>query len=383
MQTQNVKYTNKDGILTIAQGTERIEEGTFIEVDFKEMHVPASVKVLEYPLDLSEQLEADLYLYGSDTEIRFADHLSRIVKACIYVIPEHEPHYVEQLDETHPANWREAISIEPMPTDKLHHYGAVEVRGANEKPSPQQQAKLMALEGKYQRMLAEWEVRCAGPFAAALVELRADEEIFKSSFKLVKRRFWQFPFCNKPQPEKAHNRISFALRYGQYLVDEFNATATKIKANTAKVDALMRGAKVRSISSAIKRMQQLNAECQRLIAEGTDNLHSLRNHIPDLKADLPKLVAKPTFSLKRTLITIGILLSVCLPLTARFIDSPVVDDVCLKLWGIVLIAFCIYFVWWNDDFVLVVTEHSDGSVEYREERMSKLKKSIFYKVFYH
>jgi hypothetical protein len=130
-------------------------------------------------------------------------------------------------------------------------------------------------------------------------------------------------------------------------------------------------------------MQQLNAECQRLIAEGTDNLHSLRIHIPDLKADLPKLVAKPTFSLKRTLITIGILLSVCLPLTARFIDSPVVDDVCLKLWGIVLIAFCIYYVWWNDDFVLVVTEHSDGSVEYREERMSELKKSIFYKVFYH
>jgi hypothetical protein len=81
--------------------------------------------------------------------------------------------------------------------------------------------------------------------------------------------------------------------------------------------------------------------------------------------------------------TIGILLSVCLPLTARFIDSPVVDDVCLKLWGIVLIAFCIYFVWWLDDFVLVVSRKSDGSVEYREERMSELKKSIFYKVFYH
>ena len=62
MQTQNVKYTNKDGILTIAQGTERIEEGTFCEVDFKEMYVPASVKTLEYPLDLCEELEADLYL---------------------------------------------------------------------------------------------------------------------------------------------------------------------------------------------------------------------------------------------------------------------------------------------------------------------------------
>ena len=269
MQQPNVKYTITDGVITIAPGVERIEEGTFIEVDFKEMHVPASVKVLEYPLDLSEQLEADLYLYGSDTEIRFTDYLSCIVKACIHVIPEYEPHYVEQLDETHPANWREAISIEPMPTDKLHHYDAVEVRGANEKPSPQQQAKLMALEGEYQRMLAEWEVQCAEPFAATLAELRAEEDTFKSSFKLVERRFWQFPFCDKPQPKKAHNRISFALRYGQYLVDEFNATATTIKANTAKVDALMRGAKVRSISSAIKRMQQL-ARIELFMSYATD-----------------------------------------------------------------------------------------------------------------
>ena len=371
MQQPNVKYTITDGVITIAPGVERIEEGTFIEVDFKEMHVPASVKVLEYPLDLSEQLEADLYLYGSDTEIRFTDYLSCIVKACIHVIPEYEPHYVEQLDETHPANWREAISIEPMPTDKLHHYDAVEVRGANEKPSPQQQAKLMALEGEYQRMLAEWEVQCAEPFAATLAELRAEEDTFKSSFKLVERRFWQFPFCDKPQPKKAHNRISFALRYGQYLVDEFNATATTIKANTAKVDALMRGAKVRSISSAIKRMQQLNAECQRLIAEGTDNLHSLRNHIPDLKADLPKLVAKPTFSLKRTLITIGILLCVCLPLIARFSSAGTISTVCLSLWAIVLIAFCIYLVWWLNDFILVIRHRSDGSVEVNEERKSK------------
>jgi hypothetical protein len=306
----------------------------------------------------------------------------RVVKARIYVMPEYEPHYVEQLDETHPVNWREAISIEPMPTDKLHHYGAVEVRGANEKPSPQQQAKLMALEGEYQRMLAEWEVRCAEPFAAALVELRADEEIFKSSFKLVKRRFWQFPFCNKPQPEKAHNRISFALRYGQYLVDEFNATATTIKANTAKVDALMRGAKVRSISSAIKRMQQLNAECQRLIAEGTDNLHSLRLHIPDLKADLPKLVAKSTFSLKRTINTLAIVF-LFVPFLCRFSDNATVEKVCLYLWAIALIYWCLRFVWWADDLALVVTEHSDGSKEYSLERESKLKKSIFYKVFYH
>ena len=382
MQQPNVKCTIEDDVITIAQGVERIEVGAFCEVDFKELYIPASVKVLEDPLDLSEQLEADLYLYGPDTEIRFTDYLSCIVKACIHVIPEYEPHYVEQLDETHPASWREAISIEPMPADKLHHYGAVEVRGANEKPSPQQQAKLMALEGEYQRLLAEWEVRCAGPFAAALLELRAEEEIFKSSFKLVKRRFWQFPFCNKPQPEKAHNRISFALQYGQYLENEFNATAATIKANTAKVDALMRGTEVCSISSAIKRMQQLNAEYQRLIAEGTDNLHSLRIYIPDLKADLPKLVAKPTFSLKRTINTLAIVF-LFVPFLCRFSDNATVEKVCLYLWAIALIYWCLRFVWWADDLALVVTEHSDGSKEYGLERESKLKKSIFYKVFYH
>ena len=247
MQELNVKCTIEDDAITIAQGVERIEEGTFCEVDIKELYVPASVKVLEYPLDLSEQFEANLYLYGPNTEIRFADHLSRIVKAYIHVIPEYEPHYVEQLDETYPAGWRKAISIEPMPADKLHHYGTIEVRGALKEASPQQQARLMALGDKHRHLLAEWEVRCAEPFAAALTELRAEEEIFKSSFKLVKRRFWQLPFCDKPQPEKARNRISFALQYGQYLVDEFNATAAKIRANIAKVDALMRATRCAAV----------------------------------------------------------------------------------------------------------------------------------------
>jgi hypothetical protein len=371
MQQPNVKYTITDGVITIAPGVERIEEGTFIEVDFKEMHVPASVKVLEYPLDLSEQLEADLYLYGSDTEIRFADHLSRIVKACIYVIPEHEPHYVEQLNQTHPAGWREVISVEAMPADRLHHYGVSEEHEAHAAPTPQQQAQLVALEADYRRLLADWEVQCAEPFAATLAELRAEEDTFKSSFKLVERRFWQFPFCDKPQPKKAHNRISFALQYGRYLEEEFNAVAKKIKANTAKVDALMQRTEERSISSATKRLQQLNDECQRLITDGLDKLHSLRIHIPDLRTDRPKLVAKPTFSFKRTLITIGILLCVCLPLIARFSSAGAISTVCLSLWAIVLIAFCIYLVRWLNDFILVIRHRSDGSLEVNEERKSK------------
>ncbi len=371
MQTINVKYAITDGVITIAPGVERIEEGAFCEVDFKEIYVPVSVKVLEYPLDLSEQLEADLYLYGSDTEIRFADHLRRIVKACVYVMPEYESHYVEQLDQTHPDNWREVIAIEPMPADKQHRYGDVEVRTAHEEPSPQQQAQLVALEAEYHRLLAEWKVQCAEPFAAALGELRAEEETFKSSFKLVERRFWQFPFCDKPQPKKALNRISFALQYGRYLEEEFNAVAKRVEENTAKVDALMQRTEERNISSVTKRLKQLNGECQRLIAEGVDKLHSLRIHIPDLRADRSKLVAKPTFSLKRTLITIGILLIVCLPLTARFADSPVVDNVCLTLWAIVLIAFCIYLVWWLNDFILVIKHRSDRGVEISEERKSK------------
>lgn len=371
MQQPNVKYTITDGVISIVPGIERIEEGAFIEVDFKEIHVPASVKVLEFPLDLSEQLEADLYLYGSDTEIRFADHLSRIVKACIYVIPEHEHHYVEQLNQTHPAGWREVISIEPMPADRLRHYGVSKEHEAHAEPTPQQQAQLVALEADYRHLLADWEVQCAEPFAATLAELRTEEDTFKSSFKLVERRFWQFPFCDKPQPKKAHNRISFALQYGRYLEEEFNAVAKKIKANTAKVDALMQRTEERSISSATKRLQQLNDECQRLITEGLDKLHSLRIHIPDLRTDRPKLVAKPTFSFKRTLITIGILLCVCLPLIARFSSAGTISSVCLSLWAIVLIAFCIYLVWWLNDFILVIRHRSDGSVEVNEERKSK------------
>ena len=384
MQQPNVKYTITDGVITIAQGTERIEEGTFCEVDFKEMHVPASVKVLEYPLDLSEELESDIYLYGADTAIQFSEQaMWKIVKARIFVMPEYQADYVEQLNQTLSENWREVISIKFMPADRRHHYAAIKVRKTHEEPTPRQRTQLMALDTEYRRLLAKWEERCAEPFAAALVELRAEEEIFKSSFKLVERPFWLFPFCDKPQSKKARNRISFALQYGQNLVDDFNTITKRINSNNTEVDALMRDTDGCSISSTTKRLKQLCAECQQLIDEGVDKLHSLRIHIPDLKAERPKLVAKPTFCVKRTLISIGLFLCVCLPLTARFIDSPVVDDVCLKLWGIVLIAFCIYFVWWNDDFVLVVTEHSDGSVEYREERMSELKKSIFYKVFYH
>ena len=89
------------------------------------------------------------------------------------------------------------------------------------------------------------------------------------------------------------------------------------------------------------------------------------------KAERPKLVAKPTFSFKRTLISIGLFLCVCLPLIARFIAVDTIQEMCFWLWGIVLIAFCLYLVWWLNDFVLVIRHRSDGSVEITEERESK------------
>lgn len=234
-----------------------------------------------------------------------------------------------------------------------------------------QRTQLMALDAEYRRLLAKWEERCAEPFAAALVGLRAEEENFKSSFKLEERPFWLFPFCDKPQSKKARNRISFALQYGQYLEENFNTIAKRIKSNTTEVDALMRHTDGRSISSKAKRLKQLCTECQQLIDEGVDGLHSLRIHIPDLKAERPKLVAKPTFSFKRTLISIGLFLCVCLPLIARFIAVNSVQEMCFWLWGIVLIAFCIYLVRWLNGFVLVIRHRSDGSVEITEERESK------------
>ena len=373
MQELNTKCTIEDGVITIAQGVERIEEGTFCEVDFNELHVPASVKTLEYPLDLSEELEADIYLYGADTAIQFSEQaMWKIVKARIFVMPEFLADYVEQLDQTLSANWREVmISIKPMPADRRHHYGAIKVRKTHEEPTPRQRTQLMALDAEYRRLLANWEERCAEPFAAALVELRAEEENFKSSFKLVERPFWLFPFCDKPQSKKARNRISFALQYGQYLVDNFNTIAKRINSNTTEVDALMRDTDGCSISSTAKRLKQLCAEFQQLIDEGVDKLHSLLIHIPDLKVERPKLVAKPTFSFKRTLISIGLFLCVCLPLIARFIAVDSVQDMCFGVWGIVLIAFCFYRVWWLNDFVLVIRHRSDGSVEITEEHESK------------
>ena len=372
MQELNTKCTIDDGVITIAQGVERIEEGTFCEVDFNELHVPASVKTLEYPLDLSEELEADIYLYGADTAIQFSEQaMWRVVKVRIFVMPEYQADYVEQLDQTLSANWREVISIKSMPADRRHYYGAIKERRTHEKPTPQQRTQLMALDAEYRRLLAKWKERCAEPFAAALVELRAEEETFKSSFKLVECPFWLFPFCDKPQSKKARNRISFALQYGQYLVDNFNDIAKRINSNTTEVDALMRDTDELSISSTTKRLKQLCAECQQLIDEGVDKLHSLRIHIPDLKVERPKLVAKPTFSFKRTLISIGLFLCVCLPLIARFIAVDSVKDLCFGVWGIVLIAFCIYLVWWLNGFVLVIRHRSDGSVEITEERQSK------------
>lgn len=372
MQELNTKCTIENGVITIAQGVERIEEGTFCEVDFNELYVPASVKTLEYPLDLSEELEADIYLYGVDTAILFSEQaMWKIVKARIFVMPEYQADYVEQLDQTLSENWREVISIKPMPADRRHHYGAIKVRKTHEEPMPQQRTQLMALDAEYRRLLAKWEERCDEPFAAALVELRAEEENFKSSFKLVERPFWLFPFCDKPQSKKARNRISFALQYGQYLEDNFNTIAKRIKSNTREVDALMRDTDGHSISSRTKRLRQLCTECQQLIDEGADGLHSLRIHIPDLKAERPKLVAKPTFSFKRTLISIGIFLCLGLPLVARFIAVDSVQDMCFWLWAIILIAFCSNLVWWLNDFVLVIRHRSDGSVEITEERESK------------
>ena len=49
MQELNTKCTIENGVITIVQGIEHIKEGTFREVDFNELHVPDSVKTLEYP----------------------------------------------------------------------------------------------------------------------------------------------------------------------------------------------------------------------------------------------------------------------------------------------------------------------------------------------
>ena len=379
MQTQNVKYTNKDGILTIAQGTERIEEGTFCEVDFKEMYVPASVKTLEYPLDLCEELEADIYLYGADTSIAFSEEaMWRVVKARIYVMPELQADYEERLDRTLQGNWRELISVEAMPADKMSHYGPVE-QPQRTSLTPSEAAKFEAIEHERQLLEEQWSTQCAQPYAVALSELQAEEVVFKNSIRIVKRKVWQFPFFSNPNPSKARSRILFHEWYYDGLVRECNETAARMAKVQNELTRLIRRDDNRTPQSAIRRMRQLLGMGRATLEKGMEQIKKIDSLIKELRADLLKQTVKPTFSLKRTLITTGLLLSVCLPLTGRFIDSPVVGDVCLKLWAIVLIAFCIYFVWWLDDFVLVVSRKSDGSVEFREERMSEIKKNPYWK----
>lgn len=379
MEELNTKCTIEDGVITIAQGVERIEEGTFCEVDFKELYIPASVKVHEYPLDLCEELEADLYLYGADTSIAFSEEaMQRVVKARIYVMPEFQADYEERLDRTLQGNWRELISVEAMPADKMSHYGPVE-QPQRTPLTPSEAAKFEAIEHERQLLEEQWSTQCAQPYAVALSELQAEEEVFKNSIRIVKRKVWQFSFFSKPNPRKARSRILFHEWYYDGLVRECNETAARMAKVQDELTRLIRRDDNRTPHSAIRRMRQLLGMGRATIEKGMEQIKKIDSLIKELRADLLKQTVKPTFSLKRTLITTGLLLSVCLPLTGRFIDSPVLDDVCLKLWAIVLIAFCIYFVWWLDDFVLVVSRKSDGSVEFREERMSEIKKNPYWK----
>ena len=377
MQTQNVKYTNKDGILTIAQGTERIEEGTFCEVDFKEMYVPASVKTLEYPLDLCEELEADLYLYGADTVIAFSEQaLWRVVNARIYVMPELQTDYEERLDYTLRGDWRELISVEAMPADKMDHYGPVE-HPQRTPLTPSEAAKYKAFERERQLLTEQWTSQCAQPYAVAMSELRAEEEVFKNSIRIVKRKVWQFPFFSKPNPRKAESRIWCALQYDDYLEKEFGKVTAGMTKTLDELSRLLRRDDIRTPQVALHRMRQLIDKGHTAIGQGREKIDSIRIQIKELRADLPKQTAKPKFSLKLTINAIALILTIAPPLVARFSDAA--SDVCLTLWGIALIYWCLYYVWRNYDLVLVVKRRADGSVEITNEHERDIKKKPYWK----
>jgi hypothetical protein len=208
-------------------------------------------------------------------------------------------------------------------------------------------------------------------------ELRAEEEVFKNSIRIVGRKVWQFPFFSKPTPRKAESRIWFALQYDDYLEKEYDKAAADMTKIQDELSRLLSRDDSRTPQSAIRRMRQLIDKGHAAIEQGMEKIDSIRRQTKELRADLPKLTVKPKFSLKRTLNTIALILTIAPPLVARF--SEVADDLCLKLWGIALIYWCLYYVWRNYDFTLVVTHHSDGSVEYSNERMRDIKKNPYWK----
>lgn len=375
MQTPNVKYTNKEGIITIVQGTKHIEEGTFCEVDIKEMYIPASVKTLEYPLDLCEELEADLYLYGSDTAIAFFEQaMWRIVRATIYVMPALQADYEERLEHTLQGNWRELISVEVMPADKMNHYGPVK-QPQRAPLSLKEAAEYEAIEHERKLLEEQWNSQCAQLYAVAMGELRAKEEVFKNSLRVVERKVWQFPFFSKPNPRKAESRSWFALGYDDYLEKEFNKAAADMTKIQDELSRLLRRDDSRTPQSAIRRMRQLIDKGHTTVEQGMKKIDSIRYQIKDLRADRFKLDVKPKFSFKRTLNTLAIFLSIVPPLVARF--TGVANHVCFTLWGIALIYWCLYYVWKNYDFAVVVTHRADGSVEFSNEHMRDIKKIHF------
>lgn len=302
------------------------------------MYIPASVKTLEYPLDLCEELEADLYLYGSDTAIAFSEQaMWRIVRATIYVMPELQADYEERLEHTLQGNWCELISVEVMPADKMNHYGPVE-QPQRAPLSLKEAAEYEAIEHEYQLLKEQWNVQCARPCAVALSEMRAEEEIFKNSLRIVKRKLWQYPFFKKEEPKKVSNRIGFALQYDDYLENEYNKVAARMAKIQDELSRLLRRDDSRTPQSAIRRMQQLISKGRTTIEVAIDKIKSIRYQCKDLCADRFKLDVKPKFSFKRTLNTLAIFLSIVPPpLMTRFSSSAVVGNVCLVLWAIALI----------------------------------------------
>jgi hypothetical protein len=124
-------------------------------------------------------------------------------------------------------------------------------------------------------------------------------------------------------------------------------------------------------------MRQLIDKSHTAIEQGMEKIDSIRRQIKELRADLPKQTVKPKFSLKRTLNTIALILTIAPPLVARF--TGVANHVCLTLWGIALIYWCLYYVWRNYDLVLVVKRRADGSVEITNEHERDIKKKPYWK----
>lgn len=99
----------------IPQGVKIVNDSFLCSASLEELYVPSSVEFLGFPLDTGEELEANIYVYGSHTDFRFYS----VVDTNIYVLSKDLLHYQSLFEDLDCAD---DITVKEMPADKVNFY---------------------------------------------------------------------------------------------------------------------------------------------------------------------------------------------------------------------------------------------------------------------